>query len=278
MAKSKAKENKGKKPKKSKKQRGFFGKLFVFIGKALLFLFIASIALTVLYRWVNPPVTPLMVIRKVTIGAPIEKEWKDLDEISPNMVKCAIASEDNNFLGHNGFDWIAIDRAIEERESGRRRRGASTISQQTAKNVFLWPKSSWVRKGCEVYFTFLIEHIWNKERIMEVYLNVIEMGEGVYGAEAAAQHYFHISAKKLTLQQSALITACYPNPLKRNPAKPTAYLNKRAGQISSLTHKLGKIKFDDETIAKAHQRYEKRNAERKAKKERKRHTLKTPKE
>ena len=273
MAKSKAKENKGKKPKKSKKQRDFFGKMFVFIGKALLFLFIASILLTILYRWVNPPVTPLMVIRKVTIGAPIEKEWKDLDEISPNMVKCAVASEDNNFLGHNGFDWIAIDRAIEERESGRRKRGASTISQQTAKNVFLWPKSSWVRKGCEVYFTFLIENIWNKERIMEVYLNVSEMGEGVYGAEAAAQHYFHTSAKKLTLQQSALITACYPNPLKRNPAKPTAYLNKRAGQIISLTHKLGKIKFDDETIEKAHQRYEKRNAERKAKKERKRHTV-----
>lgn len=271
MAKGKSK---GKTAKKSKKQRGFFGKLFVFIGKALLFLFIASILLTFLYRWVNPPVTPLMVIRKVTIGAPIEKEWKDLDEISPNMVKCAVASEDNNFLGHNGFDWIAIDRAIEERESGRRRRGASTISQQTAKNVFLWPKSSWVRKGCEVYFTFLIEHIWNKERIMEVYLNVIEMGEGVYGAEAAAQHYFHTSAKKLTLQQSALITACYPNPLKRNPAKPTAYLNRRAGQISALTHKIGKIKFDDETIAKAHERYEKRNAERKAKKNGKNHKKK----
>jgi len=252
--------------KKSKKQRGFFGKACVFIGKVLLILFIASILLTVLYRWVNPPITPLMVIRKVTIGAPIEKEWKDLEDISPNMVRCAVAAEDNNFLGHNGFDWGAIDKALEERKSGRRKRGGSTISQQTAKNVFLWPKSSWVRKGCEVYFTFLIETCWSKERIMEVYLNVIEMGEGVYGAEAAAQHYFNKSAKKLTLRQAALITACYPAPLKRDPGHPTSYLNRRATKICNLTYQIGKIKFDEESVKKAHERYEKREAKRKERK------------
>ena len=168
MAKGRAKDAP---KKKAGKKRGFWGKLFRFIGFVILIGFVLSILTTVAYKWINPPITPLMVIRKVQLGAPIEHEWRDLEEISPYMVQCAIASEDNNFLGHKGFDWGAIDRAIEERESGRRKRGASTISQQTAKNVFLWPKSSWVRKGFEVYYTFLIENIWGKERIMEIYLN-----------------------------------------------------------------------------------------------------------
>lgn len=228
------------------------------LGKILLILVIINILLPIAYRWVNPIVTPLMVIRTVQLGAPIEKEWRDLDKISHHMVSCAVASEDNNFLGHRGFDWGAVQRAINERKAGKRDRGASTISQQTAKNVFLWPGHSWLRKGLEVYFTFMIETFWGKERIMEVYLNVIEMGEGVYGAEAAAQHFFNRSADKLTLHQSALITACYPAPLKRNPAKPTPYLNKRAGKIQALTYKIGRIRFDEEHLAKAKERYEKR--------------------
>ncbi len=248
------------------KKRGFFFKFFKIIGITLLVLFLLSIFTTVLYRWVNPPVTPLMVIRKVQYGYSIEKEWRDLEDISPNMVQCAVASEDNRFLGHKGFDMAAIDRAIEEREKGIRKRGASTISQQTAKNVFLWPNSSWVRKGCEVYFTFLIEHIWGKERIMEVYLNVIEMGPGIYGAEAAAQHYFHTTADRLTLRQAALITACYPLPLHRNPARPTPYLNKRAAQIMALSGKVGRVRFDDNTIAAARERYLKKEEQRKARK------------
>ena len=163
------------------------------------------------------------------------------------------------------FNIGQIERAMKENEKGKRKLGASTISQQTAKNVFLWPSRSWVRKGCEVYFTFLIEHFWSKERIMEVYLNVIEMGDGIYGCEAAAQHYFHKSAKSLTRREAALITACYPAPLKRNPAKPTAYLNRRATQISALSLKFGKIKFDEESLRKAEERYQKREEKRKAK-------------
>ncbi|MBQ7551092.1 MAG: monofunctional biosynthetic peptidoglycan transglycosylase [Bacteroidales bacterium] len=243
------------------------GKVLKWVGKLILILFIISILLPVAYRWVNPPVTPLMLIRKVSNGAKIEHEWKDLENISSHMVRCAVAAEDNNFLGHSGFDYGAIEKAIEERKAGGRHRGASTISQQTAKNVFLWPKSSWVRKGCEVYFTFLIEHIWGKERIMEVYLNVIEMGDGIYGAEAAAQHYFHCSAAQLSKHQAALITACYPNPLKFNPGNPGNYVQRRAKKIAAMSNKVGKIRFDDESIEKAQQRYQKREAARRAKKE-----------
>jgi monofunctional biosynthetic peptidoglycan transglycosylase len=192
-------------------------------------------------------------------GASIIKTWKNIEDISPHMIAAAIASEDNNFLGHGGFDLVAIEDAINEYRQGKRRRqrGASTISQQTAKNVFLWQGRSWLRKGLEVYFTFMIENLWTKERIMEVYLNVIETGDGIYGAEAAAQTYFHTSAKNLSKWQSALITACYPNPRKRNPAKPSTYIVKRANQIVSLTGKIGNTEFSSENIDAAKERYRK---------------------
>ncbi|MDR2064093.1 MAG: monofunctional biosynthetic peptidoglycan transglycosylase [Prevotellaceae bacterium] len=226
--------------------------------KIILVLFLFSILLALAYRWINPPVTPLMLSR-VADGAAINKTWKNIEDISPHMIAAAIASEDNNFLGHSGFDFIAIEDAINEYKQGKRRRqrGASTISQQTAKNVFLWQGRSWLRKGLEVYFTFLIENLWSKERIMEVYLNVIEMGDGIYGAEAAAQTYFRISAKNLSKWQSALITACYPNPRKRNPAKPSTYIAKRANQILLLMSKIGNTEFTPENIKAAKERYEK---------------------
>ncbi len=252
---------KKKKSVKSKKGKGPVKRFFMMLGKVLLAVFLVSLLLPLAYRWVNPPVTPLMLIRKVKNDAPIEKEWRDISRISHYMADCAVASEDNNFLAHRGFDWGAVQKAINEKKKGKRERGASTISQQTAKNVFLWDGHSWIRKGGEVYFTFLIETFWSKERIMEVYLNVIEMGHGIYGAEAAARHYFKKSADKLSLREAALITACYPSPLKRNPAKPTTYLNKRAGQITDLTRKIGRIKYDDESIAKAKERYAKRKTE-----------------
>lgn len=250
-----------KKKKKSAQHKNLLGGFLKVVVKVLLFLLIFSILLPLLYRWINPPVTPLMLIRKVKNDAPIEKEWRDLEDISHYMVDCAVASEDNNFLAHRGFDWGAVQKAINEKKLGKRERGASTISQQTAKNVFLWPGHSWLRKAGEVYFTFWIETFWSKERIMEVYLNVIEMGDGIYGAEAAAQHYFRKPASKLSLRESALITACYPAPLRWNPSKPTGYLIKRSGQISLLTTKIGRIKFDDESIAKAKERYAKRKTE-----------------
>ena len=225
-------------------------------------LFGLSVFMTLCYRWINPPVTPLMLIRAIKDGESILKDWVPIEDISYYMISAAIASEDNNFLGHKGFDFGAIQKAVDLNKKGKPKRGASTISQQTAKNVFLWPGRSWIRKGLEVYFTFLIETFWPKDRIMEVYLNVIEMGPGIYGSEAAAQHYFHIPATKLTKRQASLITACYPNPRKRNPAKPTSYINQRAYQIAALIPKFGKIKFDKESIQKAKERYKKREEKR----------------
>ncbi|MBQ5609320.1 MAG: monofunctional biosynthetic peptidoglycan transglycosylase [Rikenellaceae bacterium] len=238
-------------------------RIWHWVVKIVVAMFVLSIALTVAYRWINPPITLLMISRAFD-GAKINKTWVPLDQISPNLVRASIASEDNNYLGHRGFDLGAIYDALDERQQGKRQRGASTISQQTAKNVFLWSGKSWIRKGFEVYFTFLIEHIWGKERIMEVYLNVIEMGNGIYGAEAAAQQCFGRSAAKLTQHQAALIVAAYPNPRERDPAHPTAYLNKRTAQIQRLMPLMGTIAFDDECIAEARERYDKYIEKRKA--------------
>jgi len=256
---------KGKKKKSKKKSKGLVSKLVRYLIYIALSFFGLSISLALLYKWVNPPITPLMIIRKINDGESIQKKWVNLTDISPDMVAAAIASEDNNFLGHKGFDFGAIQKAIDESKKGKRKRGASTISQQTAKNVFLWTGKSWIRKGLEVYCTFLIETCWSKERIMEVYLNVIEMGNGVYGSQAAANHYFNVSAKSLNRRQACLITACYPNPRKWNPARPTLYITNRANNISSLIPKLGKISFDDENIKKAQERYKEREEKRKSK-------------
>jgi len=226
------------------------------VGKVILVLFLLSIFFTIIYRWINPPFTPLMVIRSVGKGYPIEKEWVPLEEMSRYMPASAIASEDCYFLGHHGFDAVALNTVINERVDGVRKRGGSTISQQTAKNVFLWPRGSWLRKGCEAYFTVLIETFWPKERIMEVYLNVIEMGPGIYGAEAAAQHYFHCHASELSARQAALITACYPSPLKRDAAHPTRYVSNYASMVQGKVARNGRVHFDKASIAHMQKRYQ----------------------
>lgn len=161
----------------------------------------------------------------------LKHHWVPLDSMSIYMPVAVMASEDQRFLMHNGFDFIEIDKAMEERRTGKRFRGGSTISQQTAKNVFLWPKSSWLRKGLEAYFTVLIEYVWGKERIMEVYLNSIEMGDGIYGAEAVAQQHFGRRAITLTRPNCALIAATLPNPLKYSSKEPSAYMLKRQTAI-----------------------------------------------
>ena len=161
----------------------------------------------------------------------LKHHWISLDSMSIYMPVAVMASEDQRFLTHNGFDFIEIDKAMEERRSGKRYRGGSTISQQTAKNVFLWPQQSWVRKGLEAYFTILIELVWGKERIMEVYLNSIEMGNGIYGAEAVAQQHFGRSAITLTRPNCALIAATLPNPLKFSSKDPSSYLLRRQTAI-----------------------------------------------
>ncbi len=157
----------------------------------------------------------------------LQKRWVPIEDISPNLVMAAITAEDQNFTEHWGFDFKAMQKAYKSNKKGKRIKGGSTISQQTAKNVFLWPARSYVRKVFEGYFTGLMELIWSKKRIMEVYLNVIEMGDGIYGAEMAAQKYFHKPAKKLTKSESALLVACFPNPRRFNPAKPSKYIRNR---------------------------------------------------
>ena len=200
-------------------------------------------------------VTPLMVIRSVQQIASGEKPtwkhtWVSFDKISPSMPMAVIASEDNRFAEHNGFDFVEIEKAMKENETRAKKRGASTISQQTAKNVFLWPKSSWLRKGFEVYFTGLIEFFWSKERIMEVYLNSIEMGKGIYGVQAAAKYKFDTTAIKLTKGQCALIAATLPNPIRFNSAKPSPYMLKRQRQILRIMQLIPKFPPDKDQQVK----------------------------
>ena len=217
------------------------------IIKKILILFIGtSVLAVVLYRYVPVYVTPLMIIRAVeqkADGKPVKwkHDWVSIDKISHNMPQAVVASEDNLFLNHSGFDYEQIKKAIAEAKAGRRYRGASTISQQTAKNVFLWNGGGFFRKGLEAYFTLLIELLWGKERIMEIYLNSIEMGRGIYGIEAVAQENFGEKASKLTKRESALIAATLPSPLRFNSAHPSAYVLKRQKQILSLMNKVAPV-------------------------------------
>lgn len=197
---------------------------------------VVSVLAVVAYRWLPVKWTPLMSIRSFQHSddptySDYKHHWVPLDSISPYMAVAVMASEDQRFVQHSGFDLQAIEAARQEYEEGGRRRGASTISQQTAKNVFLWPSSSWVRKGFEAYFTILIEAFWSKERIMEVYLNSIEMGPGIYGVEAVAEEHFHTNAASLSRSQCALVAATLPNPLKFSSKQPSAYILKRQAQI-----------------------------------------------
>ena len=200
----------------------------------IVFFFGSTIAAVVVYKWMPVYITPLMITRSIENDDEMQHKWVPIEEISENMALAVVSSEDNLFMSHSGFDFDQIQKAIEEAEKTGRQRGASTISQQTAKNVFLWNGRSWVRKGLEAYFTVLIELIWGKERIMEVYLNSIEMGPGIYGAEAVAQAHFGKSASKLTRREAALIAATLPNPLKYSSKNPSKYMRKRQRQISRL--------------------------------------------
>lgn len=197
---------------------------------------VLSIGTTLLFRWIPVPVTPLMLIRCVEQKSAgesmrLSRDWVPLKEISPKLQLAVVCSEDQNYLQHYGFDWDAIGKAMKHNEKSKKIRGASTISQQTAKNVFLWPGRSYVRKGFEVYFTLLIEVLWSKQRIMEVYLNSIEMGKGIYGAEAASEYWFHKKASQLTKDEAAALASILPLPLKysANPAGP--YIQKRKAWI-----------------------------------------------
>jgi monofunctional biosynthetic peptidoglycan transglycosylase len=191
-----------------------------------------SVALTVLLRFMTPPVSMLMIERRIVSLGNGEKysshyKWVDFDQIAPLMSLAVIASEDQNFMRHHGFDWDAIQRAIDYDENGKSLHGGSTLTQQTAKNLFLWPDRNWIRKGLEAYFTVLLETCWNKRRILETYLNIVEFGNGIYGVEAAAQYYFHKPAGRLTAEEAALLAAVLPNPYRFKANAPSPYVRGR---------------------------------------------------
>ncbi|MGZ3931162.1 MAG: monofunctional biosynthetic peptidoglycan transglycosylase [Bacteroidia bacterium] len=233
------------------------GLIFRILWKIIIGFVVLSIVSVIVFRWVPVPVTPLMVIRCVQQKSDgkemrLKHDWVPLEQISPKLQLAVVCSEDQNYLKHFGFDWGAIEKAMKENEKGGKVRGASTITQQTAKNVFLWPGRSYVRKAFEVWFTLLIEVFWSKERIMEVYLNSIEMGNGVYGAQAAAQFWFHKDAAKLSRDQAAAIAAVLPNPLVYKAEPASSYIGKRKEWIKQQMNYWGnkldynKYKDDDE--------------------------------
>ena len=210
---------------------GFWGAMRAVFIVGLIVFFIGPVVVVAVYRFVPPPVTFLMVQRTIE-GRGFQRDWVPMEQISPNLVRAVIAAEDARFCEHMGFDVEAIQKAMVTNEAGKKLRGGSTITQQTAKNVFLWPGRDWVRKGLETWFTALIEVGWGKRRIMEVYLNSIEWGPGVYGAEAAARKNFKVPAKALTVAQSARLAAILPSPLKWKAARPGPYVKRRTGKIT----------------------------------------------
>ena len=237
--------------------RKILGRIWTILWKACVGFFILSIVSVIIFRWVPVPLTPLMVIRNIEQigdgkGLVMEHDWVSLEEISPKLQLAVVCSEDQNYLKHFGVDWGAIQKAMKENEKGKRIRGGSTITQQTAKNVFLWQGRSYLRKGLELWFTLLIEVFWSKERIMEVYLNSIEMGNGIYGAEAASQYWFHKSAKKLTKDEAAAIAAILPNPIRYRANPASSYISQRKAWIKQQMNFWGnkldydKYKDDDE--------------------------------
>jgi len=218
-------------------------RLAKFIFKFLVGFVIFSVLWVLLYKYVPVPYTPLMAIRAAEGSNSYERQhqWVDFEDISEEIKLAVICAEDQRFITHNGFDYEAIEKAYQQNKDGKRLRGASTISQQTAKNVFLWPQRSWFRKGLESYFTVLIETFWSKKRILEVYLNSIEMGNGVYGVEAAANHWFNTSAGNLSKHEAAAIAAILPNPRKYKATPRTPYLERRKQWVLRQMNNYGQL-------------------------------------
>lgn len=220
------------------------GKLLAkFVFKFLVGFVIFSVLWVLLYKYVPVPHTGLMAIRAVEGSESYEKrhQWVDLEDISEEIKLAVICAEDQRFMTHNGFDYEAIEKAYRQNKDGKRLRGGSTITQQTAKNVFLWPQRSWFRKGLETYFTVLIETFWSKERILEVYLNSIEMGDGVYGVEAGANYWFNTSAAQLSRHEAAALAAILPNPRTFKATPRTPYLERRKQWVLGQMNNFGTL-------------------------------------
>lgn len=236
------------KPAKKNTPRTFWGKLKRIAWKSILWFNIISVFLVLLFKFVPVPYTPLMMVRAMEHNSDgkdmvCSHKWVPIEDISMNLQKAVVASEDGNFLKHSGFDFRAMKKAFNNNQKGKKLKGGSTISQQTAKNVFLWQGRSYLRKALEAYFTFLIELFWGKERIMEVYLNSIEMGDGVYGAEAASKYWFHKSAKNLTRYEAAAIAAILPNPRKYKATQSSSYVERRKNKIVKVMRQVGQLEY-----------------------------------
>jgi monofunctional biosynthetic peptidoglycan transglycosylase len=226
-----------------------FKKITRILFKLLIWFVGISLFLVIIFKFVPVPYTPLMVSRAVEnklAGKEMycNHDWVPIEKISKNLQKAVIASEDGTFLKHHGFDFSAMQKALKNNQKGRKIKGGSTISQQTAKNVFLWQGRSYIRKGFEAYFTVLIELVWGKERIMEVYLNSIEMGDGVYGAQAAAEYWYRKDASNLSTREAAGIAAILPNPRKYKATNSTVYINRRKDKIVRVMRYVGKLDYD----------------------------------
>jgi monofunctional biosynthetic peptidoglycan transglycosylase len=226
------------------KQRSGWRRILVGLGWAIGLFLVLNLLLVVVFRFVPVPTSGLMVQRRIeswSSDKPYKARhtWVPLEAISPSLGAAVIAAEDQNFTDHFGFDWQAIEKAVQHNEHSRRKRGASTVSQQTAKNLFLWSSRSWTRKGLEAWFTLLIEVGWSKKRILEVYLNIVEFGDGIYGAEAAARTFFGKPAKRLTPSEAALLAAVLPNPHRFHANAPSEYIRGRQAWILNQMRQLG---------------------------------------
>lgn len=245
--KKKTRKTKNKRLLRPWKQLPLGRKIWRAVWLAAVSLWLFTIVQVLFCAFFNPPLTPLMAQRFFQqLGddnRPVrfQRHYVPLEDISPHLVTAVISAEDGLFLYHNGFDVKQLRQAYRENKAGRRVRGGSTISMQTAKNCFLPHKRTMLRKAVEAHYTIIIEALWSKERIMECYLNIVEFGDGIYGCEAAAQHYFHHSAKELTRNEAAQLAATLPSPLRRNPAHPSPYFRRRTAAIQSLMAKYGKI-------------------------------------
>jgi monofunctional biosynthetic peptidoglycan transglycosylase len=229
----------------AKRRKSLLGRLWRALALAVLLWAAVTVAAVVAMRWVDPPVTAFMVRDRIAALVSTEKgyefrhDWRDWDQVSRYAALAVVAAEDQRFPQHNGFDFKQIDKALADREHGRRVRGASTISQQVAKNLFLWPGQSWFRKGLEAAITMLIELAWPKQRILEVYLNIAEFGRGTWGVQAASRRYFHKDAARLTRAESALLAAVLPSPRRFRVDAPSAYVRKRQAWIERQMVALG---------------------------------------
>ena len=216
--------------------------VFGLLWKTATFIVLTTVAIVLLLRWVPPPTSAFMLQQRLS-GTVVDYRWTPMDRISPHVVLAVIASEDQNFFDHWGLDLKAIADAIDDNRTRRRPRGASTISQQVVKNLFLWPDRSYLRKGLEAYVTLLMEILWPKTRILEVYLNIAEMGNGVFGVEAAGQRFFDKPAVRLNRREAATLAAVLPDPRRMSAVRPSDYVIRRTWQIIEQMHALGGIGF-----------------------------------